>query len=123
MIRELRDAKEILVYHKGCYGCGHTAHLYDTLQKYLVDQLAKDQSYKIPKFQVRRIDFDVAWQDELESAGLKAPAVRIEKENGEILWVDYKELEQDIKDEKEFKEKLIKAVIDNKKGRKNGKSK
>lgn len=98
MIKQLKDAKMIEVYHKGCYGCGTTAHLYDTLQKYLAEQI---YSGKIDisdyKFRVKRIDYDMKWQDELKSADLEAPAVKITKEDGEIDWIAYKELEKKIK--------------------------
>lgn len=99
MIRELKNAQEILIYHKGCYGCGRTANLYHSLQKYLVEKM----NNKLPSYQVRRIDYDMKWQDELESAGLSAPAVKITKTNGEIVWVAYKELEQKIKKAKQKK--------------------
>ena len=98
MIKQLKDAKMIEVYHKGCYGCGTTAHLYDTLQKYLAEQINSGEiDISDYKFRVKRIDYDMKWQDELKSAGLEAPAVKITKEDGEIDWIAYKELEKKIK--------------------------
>lgn len=103
MIKELQDAKEIYIYHKGCYGCGKTARLYDTLQKHIVNQLnhSQEQPYFLPKYQVRRIDFDLKWQEELESVEMSAPAAKIIKDSGDIFWIDYKELERKIKEEEE----------------------
>lgn len=105
MLKELENAKEIYIYHKGCYGCGRSAHLYDTLQCYLASQLAEVEGYKLPKYQVRRIDFDTVWQDEIESAGLNTPAVKIIKEDKTVLWIAYKELEAKIKKEEDDKNK------------------
>lgn len=104
MIRELKNVKGIIIYHKGCYGCGKTNEKYALLDTYVsrnfVEEKMRGKDIVIPSFQVRRIDYDMKWQDELESAGLSAPAVKIIKNDGEIVWIAYKELEHKIKKER-----------------------
>lgn len=100
MIKELNNAKEIFIYHKGCYGCGGTANLYNSLQSYILDTMIN----KLPKYQIRRIDYDIKWQDELKSADLSAPAVKIINSDNQVFWIAYQELEKKLSKDKNAKE-------------------
>ena len=103
MIRELKNAKAIFIYQKGCYGCGNTAKRYSALQTYVsrnfLEQKMAGKDIVVPSFQVRRIDYDIAWQDEVKSAEVSLPAVKIVSDKG-YEWYSYDYLAEKIRKSK-----------------------